>query len=288
MKVINACSYTSFASDWLTSTHHPRILHIFDRACNLINERREVLSIVTRQIGNGPFNLVIEDDVCFAEHINLKSPVSNYPHQLTLGDLTVHTAGAELWNPHPNWELLRSQKENISSHLTQLPTLAPHASAGVTNHLLTKHQFSNPLISNLFSSFVATDIPTAKSLAAKLAGLGIGLTPSGDDFLMGALYAAWIIHPPDVAGNLAREIAETVAPLTTSLSAAWLRSAGRGEAGVLWHELFGALQSENSVQVQIVFDKILAVGETSGMDALTGFMAVFIGYAEREAKSCHS
>jgi hypothetical protein len=40
---------------WLKDSRHPRILHIFDSACNLINESREVLSIVTPQIGRGNF-----------------------------------------------------------------------------------------------------------------------------------------------------------------------------------------------------------------------------------------
>ena len=50
MKSINAYPLASNARDWRANSRHPRILHVFDRACNLINERREVLSIVTRKI----------------------------------------------------------------------------------------------------------------------------------------------------------------------------------------------------------------------------------------------
>ena len=85
----------------------------------------------------------------------------------------------------------------------------------------------------------------------------------------------------------------TAAPLTTSLSAAWLKSAGRGEAGTLWHEFFDALISVSRIvadpdgggasptyrtAVQNSVDKILAVGETSGTDALAGFLNIFIAY----------
>jgi hypothetical protein len=56
-------------NDWLANSCQPHILHVFDHACNLINEHREVMSIVTPQIGNGLFNLIVEYNVLFSEHL---------------------------------------------------------------------------------------------------------------------------------------------------------------------------------------------------------------------------
>lgn len=274
---MNALSLTSTANDWLMNTRHPRVLHVFDRACNLINESREILSIVTPQIGNGPFNLVIEDDVLFSDHLRLESSVSISLNQLILGDLTIHTTGTELWNPRPNWEMLHAGKDNILNRLTQLP---------IINYPFPHSQFSNSLISDLCSSLITTDVSTAKSLAAKLAGLGIGLTPSGDDFIMGALYATWIIHPHEIASTLAKEVSETAAPLTTSLSSAWLRSAGKGEAGILWHKFFQAVIIGDDLHLPIT--QLLSVGETSGADALAGFFGVLSAFKERIIDKCPS
>jgi hypothetical protein len=116
------------------------------------------------------------------------------------------------------------------------------------------------------------DISTVSDLSARLAGLGSGLTPSADDFMLGATYAAWIIHPPEIASAVASEVARAAAPRTTSLSAAWLRAAGRGEAGVLWHEFFTALLSEDQARGRASVESMLHVGETSGADALGGFL----------------
>jgi hypothetical protein len=135
------------------------------------------------------------------------------------------------------------------------------------------------MISNLSSSLVTVDIHSALKITSQLAGLGAGLTPAGDDFLMGAVYATWIIHPPEIAKMIATEITELAAPLTTSLSAAWLRSAGKGEAGSLWHRLFDALLSGNAMQVEAAMDRILDIGETSGADALAGFTGLFRAWA---------
>ena len=265
MLSINAVSIAPDAHDWLANPRHPRILHVFDHACNLINERREVLSIVAPQIGNGPFNLVVEEDVLFSDHLNLQSLISVSPNQLSLGDLSINTDNAKLWSPRPNWEMLHASRDEILNQLMSLPIIFYESP-------VSNLPFSNSLISALSTA----NIPSSLTATQKLAGLGIGLTPAGDDFIVGAVLAVWIIHPLDVARVLAVEVTDVAVPLTTSLSAAWLKSAGRGEAGNLWHQFFDALISSDHASIQEMMDKILAVGETSGADALAGFIGMFI------------
>ncbi|MEW6084851.1 MAG: DUF2877 domain-containing protein [Chloroflexota bacterium] len=282
MNSIKAISLTSAVHDWQTNTRQPRILHIFDRAWNLINENGEILSIVAPEIGNGPFNLVVESDLLFVEHLSVESAVSVSANDITLGSLNISTAKAKLWNAKLDWDSLHSARDNISSQVKKLPitnylehggfdtSLGGHS--GLLNHQhLPTLQFSN----SLPASVANADLPSSLLAAKGLAGLGQGLTPSGDDFLMGALHAAWIIHPQEVASGLAQGVAESAAPLTTSLSAAWIRSAGRGEAGELWHQFFDSLILGDEFEIQKTMNKILAVGETSGADALAGFVGVF-------------
>jgi len=70
MLSIKALSFAPAARTWMENSRHPRILHVFEHACNLIDERRKILSIVTPGIGNGPFNLVLEEEVLFSAHLN--------------------------------------------------------------------------------------------------------------------------------------------------------------------------------------------------------------------------
>jgi hypothetical protein len=263
----NAVSLTPAALDWLLNSREPRFLHIFEQACNLINERREVVSIVVPQIGNGPFNLVLEDEICFSRYVSLQSQVAIEPDQIRIRDLTIHTAGARSWNPAPDWVTLHARRDDISNQLKSIPI--------PDSHLL----IPDSLVSSLSTAIAGKDISVAKAITSEVAGLGQGLTPAGDDFILGAVYAAWIVHPIGVAGVLARELAETAAPLTSSLSAAWLRSAGRGEAGNIWHEFLDALLVEDQAIVEASVQKILAIGETSGADALSGFLETVLRWA---------
>jgi len=299
MQSIKALSITPDAREWLTNSRHPRILHVFDHACNLINGRREILSVVTQQIGNGPFNLVIPR---LPEYLNLQSPISNAANQLNLGDLTINTVNTKPWSPRPDWERLHAMRD----HITQL-LLTNHQKCGLPlrglrdmpfaqtaqgcsttslnpNLPITEYQFSNSLISALANA----DLSSSLTATPKIAGLGIGLTPAGDDFILGAVLAAWIIHPPETARVLAEEITNVAVPLTTSLSAAWLRSAGRGEAGILWHEFFDALSLGDPSAIQLQINKLLSIGHTSGADALAGFISVLISFKEHILSPCPS
>lgn len=265
-----AISLTSSVKEWLVNSNRPRILHVFDRVCNLINKKGGVLSIVSPEIGNGPFNIVVEDDVCFSRYLGIESPISIFQNQLMLADLTINTTDAILWNSCPNWGKLHARRFQVFNQLISIS--------------LPIYQQSIPdsLVFNLSKELANADILNARIAASQLAGLGNGLTPSGDDFIMGAILAAWIIHPVHIAKVLAEDIAVTAASLTTSLSAAWLRSAGKGEAGSLWHYFFDALLSEDTMTIQDAIEKFHDIGHTSGDDALAGFASTFISYVKRE------
>ena len=189
-------------------------------------------------------------------------PITNYQHR---GGFDTPLGNHSWLLNHPRLPIT-----NYESPISSLQSLASNL------------QFSNSLI----SAFANADLPSSLTAAQKLAGLGIGLTPAGDDFILGAVLAAWIIHPPEIARVLAKEVTDVAAPLTTSLSAAWLRSAGRGEAGVLWHNFFDDLISADTNAIQESLDKILSVGETSGADALAGFIGTLMYYAV-EARTSH-
>lgn len=268
--MISALSFAPDVNDWLALTQHPRILHVFDHTCNLTNKRREVLSIVTPQIGNGPFNIVVEEGGVFSEQFSLETQVSLSPTELTLGDFTVNIADGLLWNPRPDWEQLHGWRIDILHQL---------ASFTIPDR---KISIPSLLLSSFTTAIVTADVSAAITTSRKLAGLGNGLTPAGDDFMMGAILAGWIIHPRGVASVLARKITDTAVPLTTSLSAAWLRSAARGHAGILWHDLFDACISADKMALQEAVDNILDIGHTSGADAWEGFLSVFNSCAEKK------
>ena len=258
---IKVLSNSPDAHDWMQNSRHPRILHVFDRACNLINERREILSIVTTHIGNGPFNLVIEDNIAFTNHIDTDSLIFLRVDQLSIGDITLNFANTETWFPQPDWGKLHAKRNDIFNQVGSLQ-----------EKTILFSNYQTPIFNHLIFSLANADLSNCVDSAKQLAGLGQGLTPAGDDFIIGAVLATRIIHPPEIARVIAEEITNATIPWTTSLSAAWLKSAGKGEAGIAWHILFDTLINSDAKSTQNAMDNILAIGETSGNDALSGFL----------------
>ena len=121
MQVIHARSLTDHVKSWVSASRHVRVLHVFADACNLINERGKVLSVVTRKIGEGPFNLVIDEGILFSDHLNADSKITIQSNRLTLEDLDIKIDKAELWSPRPNWGMLHGKRDNILNQIISLP-----------------------------------------------------------------------------------------------------------------------------------------------------------------------
>ncbi len=124
----------------------------------------------------------------------------------------------------------------------------------------------------MFNGLATRNLELVRAGARSLAGLGGGLTPSGDDYLVGIMYAVWTAGGADEAAAICGQIAEVAGRRTTPLSRAWLRAAAAGEASSLWHELVGGLVMRDLRSVQAVTRRMLALGHTSGADSLAGFL----------------
>jgi hypothetical protein len=106
--------------------------------------------------------------------------------------------------------------------------------------------------------------------ASMLAGLGGGLTPAGDDFLVGLMLYSWMAHPSPMP--VCQAIYNNAAGRTNMLSRAFLAAASTGECSMVWHDLFRALESGTDRQVDATLQRILSFGSSSGSDALAGFL----------------
>ena len=311
--MLSALSTTTAVSDWLTTATltrsvqavSPRVLHVFDQVCNLVDGERRVISLVTPEIGNGPFSLVVDlADSRFTDFIQVDSPVHIHPaitqsgtvwrpataseggFVLQVGSLVMDSDTAELWNARPLWETV-----SASAIKTHAPLFESKLAAAPSDSLAHVNGRSHPTalkaqtaVRTLQKGLETNELTACQEGARELAGLGVGLTPAGDDFLLGVIYGLWLAknfsRKPAKTQRIIGVISEEAVGRTTTLSAAWLAAAARGEAGQAWHELVAALGDGEEtacterveVAVSQAIDRILETGHTSGADALAGFV----------------
>ena len=72
------------------------------------------------------------------------------------------------------------------------------------------------------------------------------------------------------------EIARLASKKTTSLSAAFLKAASKGEFAECWHRLALAILSQEKIPVQDAISEFAQIGAYSGRDALAGFTTHFL------------
>jgi hypothetical protein len=111
-------------------------------------------------------------------------------------------------------------------------------------------------------------------MAARVLGLGEGLTPSGDDLLVGLLAVlhaagrAKALLPPPVRRRFLRDVMDG----TSDLSAEFLRSAVHGDFSepvvLLVRSLFAPVPREWRSRARA----LAAVGHSSGVDAMVGMI----------------
>ena len=267
MMTLNTTRITPAARRWLRQTAAARVYQLFARTCTLINQHDELLSLVSAPEQMGPFALAVAGlGKPFTALLTPQTAVRVRESTFSLGALQITTQGAEIWSPRVNWARL--------AEAPYLAVLAAQAAIWQKTSGLTTHAvwpIAGPLLAQLGAGLREGNPSLCIEATAGLAGLGPGLTPAGDDFLMGVLYALAVRPGRGPAAGLIKAIVQTAVPRTTRLSANWLRAAARGEAAAPWHAWAAAIRAGEPSAVRQAERQILDTGHTSGADALTGF-----------------
>lgn len=105
----------------------------------------------------------------------------------------------------------------------------------------------------------------------ELIGLGGGLTPAGDDFLVGTLAVLHWLERREAEARLTSEIARRLNK-TTLISGAFLERALEGEFSQPVLAFFEAMENGSETMLALAVSKLCSVGHTSGSDLLGGVL----------------
>ena len=138
----------------------------------------------------------------------------------------------------------------------------------------TGGQFTEKL-HRLIAGLHASDTSSLASLLATFLGKGSGLTPSGDDFLLGFFLTLqrWRAHLSlaDSVSPLGRTIAELAKHQTTYLSANLIECATFGEADQRLINALDGLMTDEKCDLAWL-DGLFTWGSSSGLDAFAGMI----------------
>lgn len=249
-------------------------MHLFPHVCNLVNARGNVLSVVSPAVGAGPFHVVLEGGFVPGDFsLSVETAVSAAHDGVQIGPLWLDVSQAILWDPRLNWAVWQAHTAVWQAQIPLIHTMMQQHRAQMGLDTAVWHPPLANGLQQILTGIASGDTAVMRAGTAQLAGLGPGLTPAGDDVLLGVLVGLWATRPEAEARAWADMIVDTAVPCTTTLSAAWLQAAGWGEAGKEWHDL-GHRLAVNGNRWEETVARILATGHSSGADALWGFTAV--------------
>ena len=135
------------------------------------------------------------------------------------------------------------------------------------------HRMSESVM-KLMSSAERSDVQVSIQAAENLIGLGPGVTPTGDDFLVGFLAGLWSTRGKDQGhfyfihsfGDALMQIAKG----TNEISRTYLYHATLGQFSSSLSNLLEAIGT--GVGVELATEEGMQVGHSSGMDSVTGLL----------------
>ena len=252
-----------------------------------VNIRREngLLTLAHESMGGLP-NGILLDATAALDQIGLAGGMR------VLGDgaairipaawLNVSLSGADPWSPAMPVVrgLSRTKRQTRAERALRLA--ADHAPCVGLGPLLVGMACGQAPVGSLGRAVAASLAAVIRALRSRspdraiaaafpLVGLGPGATPSGDDLLVG-LAAGLAATGDPLASPFAAGLARTVAGLTTSVSEAYLRHAGRLEFAERVQRTALAVLDGPQEELRAAITEALAWGASSGADLLVGLL----------------
>jgi hypothetical protein len=250
-----------------------RVHSTFAGACNFLCIDT-LLTLAGPQVGGGPASLVLRH-----------APPRDLRQLFAVGEMLHWQGGvlrsrravlrleqATLWQPLARRSMLPSMQVDAN-----LALAARRLAARRTACSSVVERSAADLVPELVRATREYDCREALRVAQCFVGWGEGLTPAGDDFLVGWLAALERLEndaPRQTFFDTVAAALVLLAPRTTPIAAHFLRLAAQRHYVEVLDTLLDALLCEHRLEpMQHALENALAVGATSGADLVSGVLA---------------
>ncbi|MFD1781028.1 DUF2877 domain-containing protein [Fredinandcohnia salidurans] len=262
---------------------HGYVHSTFKRTINIkCHDNNEIYTIACCEMDNGPNTLIINLSSFDKTDIEVKDKVRVNDNKLCIANkLAISTEKSKIWEcvlpEFPN-ELSRV-KRNVTRAKEYIEIFGK--SGGMKRDQLTKNAFvieTHKMLEEsshlLIKELLNLNMTKALQHARGLIGLGPGLTPSGDDFLVGLLTIFNLRNCPfNHLHDFSEEIVKIARPLTNEISFFTIKKASRGKVRENMIRLVQSLLYGEEDELIQSLNKVLSIGSSSGTDIAYGLIS---------------
>jgi hypothetical protein len=247
---------------------------VFAQACNLASGDT-LFTLVTPHAGNGPttIRLAVGTPHDLRDLFDVGELFHCRQRRLRTGQTELRLQHARVWRPAVGTSRLAPAQIEGRLHDAAAMLARRHGA-----HSSVIGREAATLVTALGQACRALDVDLAVHLAEALIGWGEGLTPAGDDFLVGLLAGLDAFAQADERrGAFRAALVDAIArglPRTTPIAAHYLRLAAGGHfIEPLLDARDDLLCEPRQAWVDAALGRALAVGATSGADTVGGLLA---------------
>lgn len=268
----------------LTNSELTGIVHsTFTRTVNIrFSNCPDLYTLASHQLDNGPNTMIINLDDFIQKQIEVNDFIQVKENVLSLANkLQINIGHVVPWNSIlPNESMLQpvvmdnlyKMKQFIDERGTGGGIQENRRSTSLfeieTFNLLKKR--SECLMRHLSRG----ELDEALTTAISIVGLGPGLTPSGDDFLVGLFTAFNLKNSPCFfLRAFCEDVVKHVKPLTNEISYMALKKAATGEVRESIVRLTHAALNTDEHELNLALADVLKIGSSSGTDIALGLVA---------------
>lgn len=254
----------------------------FNRTYNIqCLEDGELYTIACNEIDNGPNTLIVDLTAFKDMNINVNDEVVAANNCLSIANKMsitidkVDSWGGDLPTYPTNTECLKKNVKLMKQYIE-----IHGKSGGIKSKGMNESSFESEmakmikertylLMKELLSKRFRSAVPHAISLL----GLGPGLTPSGDDFLVGLFTTFHLKGSPFSSQRwFCEEIEKVAKTATNDISYIAIKKASAGKVRESIVDLVSALLVENEKNMILSLRKVLTIGSSSGTDIALGIL----------------
>jgi len=275
--------------DWINqlqrTTFHGYVHSVFDRTINVeCSENGELYTLACQHLDNAPNTMLIDMDRFSELAIKVNDIVYADQRIVHIGDqLSIAMDQVTTWECQ--LPFFPNDIESVINHLAFTKEIIEQCGkcGGMKPDLTTSSIFeqeTSRLLSvrslMLQEALLEHRVSDALRHVAGLIGLGPGLTPSGDDFLVGLLSTFNMENSPGrIYQGFGEKIVDVARTLTNEISYTALKQASKGRVRESITRLLHSITCGKQEELILSLDKVLNIGSSSGTDIVYGIISGF-------------
>ena len=287
--MLSAKSIASDLIDTLTSKTVDGIVHsVFDHACNIQLDKNRLVTLISPKLPNYPSTIKLD----IAENrmirsigfkTGMKSVINKDEIKMPEICISIKLSGAKVWDSSPLFLRSNISEEMLNKNIEKIRDLTLKCGeiegvASILDGNKVDNNYKNFIVNpvkRLAKGISNFDYKEITEASKRLIGLGPGLTPAADDFLLGILASLYYMgyyfgnHLENLK-KIAGFIIYDLPGRTTFISEIMLRNGMKARFSEPIRDLMLAVIHNTAVQDKCL--NLLNIGGTSGSDCAAGIV----------------